>query len=230
MTTANKIIGQAMGALGLRASGQSIDGSDLATCLEKLNSMIDFYNISIITRYTQRTVTATIAPNVSTLSIGAGQALDITPRPYKIEDGCFVSSGGQDYPLKQITLAEYNNESLKTIGGFVPECFYYSPDVPHGQVTFYPAPAGSVTVHMVCGVRVSGFQDLEVDYELPPGYERFLYLNLATEIAPDFEREVPPSVAMMAAGAKRIIEAANLVPKQIKLCDSYDQRQSVGHY
>lgn len=230
MTTAKKIIGQAMGALGLRANGQAIDGNDLVVCLEKLNTLVDFHNINIITRYAQQVVSAPLAPGASMLLIGPGQALNIAPRTYKIEDGCFVRSGEQDYPMKQITLAEYNSESIKTIGGYVPECFYYNPAVPNGEITFYPPPAGTVTVFMVCGVRLNSFADLETNYDIPPGYERFLYTNLATEIAPDFEREVPPSVAIAAAGARRAIEAANLVPKQIRFHDGYKDREATGHF
>ncbi|MGH7185093.1 MAG: hypothetical protein ACREIB_02290, partial [Pseudomonadota bacterium] len=44
---------------------------------------------------------------------------------------------------------------------------------------------------------------------LPTGYERMLVFSLAEEVAADYEREIPPTVARNATNARRAVKRVN---------------------
>jgi hypothetical protein len=216
MTTANQIIGMAFGNLGLRALGQTIDGDYAIIALEKLNSLLDYIPLSDQISASHTTLTATLPGGATTLLVGPAQALNTPVRPVRFLDGCTVRTGTIDYPLQEITTAEYANIDIKNNGGFIPECFAYNASSPIGTLSFYPPPSGSVTVTMLMGANVGQFVDLVTEYSLPVGMLEVLHLQLAVVIAPDFEREVPPSVGARASQALRMFKNANIEPKQIE--------------
>jgi hypothetical protein len=216
MTTANQIIGMAFGNLGLRALGQTIDGDYAIVALEKLNSLLDFIPLSDQIAASSNDLTATLPSGATTLLVGPSQALNTPIRPVRFLDGCTVRTGSYDYPLQEITSAEYENIALKNMGGFIPECFAYNASSPNGVLSFYPPPSGNVTINMLVDANVGQFIDLVTEYSLPVGMKEVLHLQLAVAIAPDFEREVPPSIAARAAHSLRMFKNANLEPKQIE--------------
>lgn len=63
--------------------------------------------------------------------------------------------------------------------------------------------------------RLDAFAALTTEYTLPPGYERALVFTLAEEVAADYEREIPPTVARNAAAARRILKRANFKVPQL---------------
>ena len=56
MTTANKIIAQALGLLGVRSSVDPVSGADAAIALERLNTMLDAWRTQSLFAYATQTV------------------------------------------------------------------------------------------------------------------------------------------------------------------------------
>jgi hypothetical protein len=153
-------------------------------------------------------VTHTVVSEAQTLTIGPGGNID-TQRPERFEAGCYFSWGGLDFELIEITEAEYNRITLKSVGGLGPTWFDYTPSLPLGTLRFFPRIPSSAVLRMPVQVHLTAFADLTTLYTLPAGYERALVFTLAEEVAADYEREIPPTVARNAAAARRILKRAN---------------------
>lgn len=221
MTTANKIIGQALGLIGIRSSGNPVNGADSAIALERLNTMLDSWRTDSLYAYATATVTGTLPANTATRTIGPAAQLVTTYRPIRIEPGSKYTAGGIDYLIQPVTQAEYEAIGLKTVSSLGPDIVFFNPTLPTGLLSFYPRASADVTLSLIVLLQVSQFADLTTDYDLSPGYERALAYSLAEEVCPDFERDVPPTVARIARTSRRLIKRVNHhVPQLLSDCDS----------
>lgn len=215
MTTANELIGQALGLLGVRAAGNPVSGESAAMALERLNTLLDAWRVNSLFAHATQTITGTLPANTTTRTIGPAGQLVCAPRPMRIEQGSKFTAGGIDYPIRTVTQPEFELIGIKALASIGPEVVFYNPTMPAGQLSFYPQASASVTLSLVVLLQLTEFADLTTDYTLPPGYVRALAYSLAEECAPDFEREVPPSVARTARNSRRAIQIANNVVPQL---------------
>jgi hypothetical protein len=219
VTTANQIIGQALGLLGIRSSADPVGGAEAAVGLERLNTLLDAWRVQNLYAYATQKATGTLPALTGTRTIGPVTGdLVIDPRPVRLEAGCKYTSGGVDYPLRVVTLAEYEAEPMKDTAGMGPCIVHYNPSLPLGVLSFWPVPQASVTLSLVVQVQLTAFADLTTDYELPPGYLRALVYTLAEECGPDFERDVPPTVSRNAMNARRLLQRSNHDVPQLDVC------------
>ena len=70
MTTATKIIGQALGLLGIRSAADPVGGAEAAICRERLNTMLDAWRIQSLFAYATQKITATLPSNTASRTIG----------------------------------------------------------------------------------------------------------------------------------------------------------------
>jgi hypothetical protein len=227
VTTANQIIGQALGLLGIRSSADPVPGADAAIAFERLNTLLDAMRVQNLYAYATQKATGTLPALTGTRTIGPAGDLVIDPRPVRLEAGCKYTSGGIDYPLRVVTLAEYEAEPFKDAPSMGPCMVHYNPSLPEGVLSFWPVAQASVTLSLVVQVQASAFADLTTDYELPPGMRRLLIYSLAEECGPDFERDVPATVSRTAANARRLFQRANHQVPQLDVCIGLGQRE---HY
>lgn len=216
MTTANKIIGQALGLLGVRSSVDPVTGADAAIALERLNTLLDGWRTQSLFAYAQQTVAGVLPAHTATLTIGpAGQL--VAERPIRVEAGSRFTRDGIDSPIRPIGQAEYAAIADKATAGLGPEWVAFNPTLPEGVLSFYPLADAPVALSLVVLQQVSQFATLTTDYALPPGYERALIFSLAEEVSPDFERDVPPIVARNARNARRLIQRVNHEVPQLQV-------------
>ncbi len=214
MTTAQKIINQAFGLIGIREGADPVSGTDAAIAFERLNTLLDAWRVESLYCYATQTLTATLPAGIATLDVGpsgdfvTAAAVEVDLRPVRVEYARYRSSG-LDFPIRSITQAEYERICLKTNDGSGPCVVFYNPTLPDGIAYFYPVPSADVVVTLIVQLQVTAFADLSTDYELAPGYEKALVYTLAEECAPDFEREVTPTTARTAKNARRMIKRAN---------------------
>jgi len=220
MTTAIKIIRNALDCLGLRGAGQNVSGNDAAHCLDRLNTMLNAWNLGPTFAFTQTTTVVTVTSATTSLTIGPAQQINV-PRPDRIEMSSFVRVGTVDYPLTPVDRDTYNSIQLKTLGSAWPSVCFWDGGNPLGNVYLWPQ--GDAEVHIVTSTAVGNFADLTTDYLLPNGYERMFGYSLAEEIAPDFEVQVPPSVVRIAQGARRAVKRNNLTIPQMNMPRALDQ-------
>lgn len=209
MPSATQIIEQALGELGVKAVGQPTSGDELQDCFDRLNALVDAWRGQNLYAYTRATVTATLPANTVSAVIGTGQLFNIE-RPFRLETGSYYRLSGLDFPITEITFAEYQAIGLKTQPSAGPVSVYYSPDVPNGTLFFWPTAAQATSVTIACLTRLSEFANLTTLYTLPPGYQRALFLSLAEELSGPYEADLSVRLARNAASARRIIKRANV--------------------
>lgn len=215
MPTALDIIGPALGLLGIRTPGDAVGPAEAEVCLERLNTWLDSQRVGPLNSYATTTVTGTLPANTSIITVGPTGTIVITPRPIRIETGSFYTQDGQDWPLIPITQAQYNGILTKGIASPGEKCAFYNPSMSDGTLFVYPQASESVTLSLVCLLQLTEFADLTTNYVLPPGYRRMLVFTLAEEVAADFEREIPPTVARNAANARTAVRNANHTVPQL---------------
>lgn len=215
MTTANQLIAQSLGLLGVKDPIENVGGTEAASALIRLNTLVDWLRInSLYTKYLQR---VTYSLSTATATIGPAANFAVSVRPERIELGSFFSSGGVDYPITPISAQDYDRIPVKTNGAIGPDCVYLDRQTPTSTLYFYPVPASAVTVTLLVQNHLASFADLTTSYTLAPGVERALMFTLAEELAADYEREIPPTVARNAASARRALKRANAVVPTMQL-------------
>jgi hypothetical protein len=211
MTTALQILNRATEITGYKDPSETLSGDDAAQFLAVLNSLVDSWNTSRL--YVVATATVSASVSASPVSIGASQTLNTT-RPIRVEGG-WIRQDGIDYELDWITSAEYDAIQNKSLTSSIPTRAFYSPGLPNGSVYLWPAPSGTVSLHVRVMAQLSAFADLATDYTLAPGYKRALELSLAEEIHPN---RITPKIERQAFGARKAIKTVNHEPLQLEHC------------
>ena len=227
MTTANEIISEGFGKLGLLEAGETVQPDDAAQGLLVLNTLVDALNLPSNFAYTNNDATATLGAGVASLTIGPAQSIAVT-RPVRIEPGSYSRLNGIDYPMDSITEQEYNLIQFKTNQGTAPNRFFYDAGASTGIIYYHPVPVVSVVVHHPVQQQASSFADLTTVYTLPQGLKRVFVYNFALDIAPDFEREAPPTVITTAAASLREWKRANSTVPRLRLPSGLPGRRLRG--
>jgi hypothetical protein len=217
VTTAAIIGKAALGKLGITSPGEALKPEDGELVLDALNRILDAWKLEKLYAYATETISHTTAGETAELTIGPTGDIDVTERPVRFEDGCFYRVSGIDYPLSQVTEAEFNRVAFKAVATLGPTCFEYNPTFPLGRLQFYPRIPSGAAMSLIVQKRLDAFAALTTAYTLPPGYERALMFTLAEEVAADYEREIPPTVARNAAQARRVLKRANLSVPQLQV-------------
>lgn len=215
-TSAANIIRAALGKLGIVSPGEAVRAGDLETGLAALNTILDAWKLERLYAYATRTIEHTVASEAQSLTIGLTGDIDEV-RPERFEAGCFYTSGGLDYQLIPLTEAEYNAIGMKDVGALGPLWFEYTPSLPLGVLRFFPRIIAGAELRLVVQQRIDEFTDASTLYTLPAGYERALLFTLAEEIAADYEREIPPTVARNAVNARRMLKRGNHTVPQLDI-------------
>lgn len=205
MANARNIIETALRKIHVLGSGQSLPAEDAQNALEVLNDLIDGFNAEggLVTTQTRETFNMTGAESYS---IGPGADFD-TAVPTEIIT-MVVNSGDVDYTLRQMTPEQFEDLSYKKVNS-IPEYYYYDNNRPTGNLYFYPKGDSSYTLTMVSNKSLSSFADLTTDYDLAEGVKNMLVYNLASEVAPEYEREASPTVMRNAKKYKENVEVRN---------------------
>jgi len=211
LTTALQIINRAAELIGYKDPDESLSGSEAASFLAALNSMVDAWATDDLLVYAVTLLTQTVSGNP--ITIGAGATID-TARPVRLRSGGFFRIGGSDYGFQMVNREDYARNAQKALtAGWPREC-YYEADAPTASLYFYPALSGSAELHLPIEQRLSEFAALATDYTLPPGYRKALEYSLAEELAPG-RRPLEPTIARQAANARRAIRMVNLTVPQL---------------
>ncbi|MCP3709730.1 hypothetical protein M3I54_22565 [Paraburkholderia sp. CNPSo 3274] len=126
-----------------------------------------------------------------------------------------------DYPLRPISVDQWNAIGLKNQPGPWPRVMYYDAAWPLATMYFFPNPSQGGEVHLWTDNLFSDFVSLNTPIELPQGYERFLKVALAIELWPEYkgEKPVPDSLAGQYRVAKTAVKSLN---SQIQSVATYD--------
>lgn len=209
MATGQTIINRALRLIGAIASGESPTGQESTDALEALNAMLETWRLEKLVVFAHQTESLTLIPNQGTYTIGPTGGLN-TIRPIKIEEA-YVRQGDLDSPVNIFTEQQWSALPSKSLADAIPECLYYEGTYPLGNLQLFPIPTVANSLKLVTWVPLAVLT-LATAIALPPGYERAIAYNLAIDLAPEYEKEVPTSVIKVAGDSLSILKRANQRP------------------
>lgn len=211
MATAQTIIDRALRLIGAIASGESPTTAESNDGLTALNAMISSWQTEKLYVYAFVDTALTLTPTDASYTVGPSGNFNLTPRPPKIEQ-CFVRANNIDYPVELIDKARWYGIPDKTSTSDIPLYAYYEPTLATGTLQLWPVPTTANSLHIITWTTLAELAALGTTITLPQGYERALAYNLAMEVASEYEKAVPDSVARIAMESKATIKRANIRP------------------
>ncbi len=214
----------AMKRIGALAAGETPTNEEAADGLARLNSLVESWHNERLLVYTTTRTTWTMVADTGSYTLGLGGDIAIDRPMFISQIRAIDTSQDPDVEIdlgRLLTDEEYAAIPDKDQTGTFPTCVYYNPTSPLGTVTFWPVPtSGALEGVIYAPAPVTGFASLYAIISLPPGYERALIANLATELAPEFGRPVTPELQRIADQSKAVIKIANYRPMHMASDDA----------
>lgn len=212
MASANDLISNALGMLGVLALGDPLDGEVAADALDALNMMVESWSLDSLYIYTRQEQVYTVPAGSQSVTVGTGGNINIT-RPYRVEDGAFFRIGTLDYTMDKIDRVTYEGISVKNLQMPAPRYYYYDGNYPLGNLYFWQAPSANAELHLPVVTSLTQFADLVTDYQLPPGYKRLLSAGLALELAPNYRPATPDLLRVFQSASNNIRKVNAQIPR-----------------
>lgn len=218
MPTANTIVADALGCIGVCDPTDAVAAEDASLGLRVLNRVLDGLGVESLMAFATVYQPVTVNAGVASRTIGTAGDVAVA-RPVGFGIGAYTRVDGVDHPLTPLTRQQWGAISTKTDTG-IPRYFYYEPTTSAlGTIYFWPVPSVSVTCYMPIQTRLTQFADLTTVYGLADGYEGFLTAETAVRLAPYYNREAPGSVIADARNLKRAIKRANWQAPQLQCAE-----------
>ena len=211
MATAQTIIDRALRLISAIASGESPETAETADGLTALNAMIASWQIDKLNVYAYVDTSFTMTATDASYTVGPAGNFALTPRPPKLEQ-VFVRNANIDYQVELVDYEKWYAIPDKTSQSDIPIYAYYEPSLATGTLQLWPVPNAAYDLHIVTWSSLSELATAATTITLPPGYARALAYNLAIEIASEYEKQVPASVAKIATDSYAAIKRANIRP------------------
>ena len=206
------IVTDALQEIGVLNAVDPPSGEDGALALFRFNKLLDKLNAERNSVYAELFSTFTITPSLNPHTIGPTGTWVTTQCPQSIESLTVID--GTAYRTINIRDAPwYASLSIPTQTAALPTDVWYEPAWPDGNLYFYPVPTGANTVRLGSRVVLAALT-LASTFTLPPGYQDFLTLDLAVDLAGPFRVPLSPDTRQRADTARARVERANIrVPK-----------------
>ena len=212
MSTIKDVLERALGAIGIKGEGQTLDADDLSLAFDYFNMMLDQLATQGLTVYgvTRNTQVTVSGQDSYTIGLEGTTTADWTvARPQQLL-GAFINDQDNDFSSGQLFQAGMiEMERMKTNpqdGN--PQYVNYDPQYPLGEINFYPNPDGVYSVKLLYNAPLTkiDWENITDDWSFPPGWEAGFMWNLALQLTVPFSVPIPPLVASMAAETFRRIK------------------------
>lgn len=124
-----------------------------------------------------------------------------------------------DYPLQPISMDQWSAIGLKSQPGPWPKVVYYDGSYPLGTMYFFPQPSQGGELHLWTDNLFSEYLSLTTPVDLPQGYERFLKIALALELAPEYNKTPSPLLMQQYEQAKLAVKNLNAQAQSVATYD-----------
>lgn len=208
--TAGDIVNRALRSINVLGETETASPAASLLGFESLNEMIGQWSNEKLMIYETVTESFPLVATVASYTIGPGGAFNTT-RPMQI-DSAYVRWNTVDYPVGIVTLAQYDEITLKSSPSNIPFVMVVDTGFPLSTLIFWPAPNdATASIFLDSRKPFTEFATPSTVVSLPPGYERALRLNLAVELMPSYGAEVA-LIMQQASTAKSAIKRTNYVP------------------
>lgn len=189
---------------------EEIPGLVYTDLLQTLQVMLRSWAQHKILIFASTKESITLVPSQSLYTWGSSGNIN-SDRPHKILNVFIRDFNNTDSFVNIISENEYNNISSKTTLGR-PNCLFYHPKFPLGNVYLYPTPQITESLFITSlkpFIETSSIDDISSTLAFPPNYEEAIIYNYAVRIAPDNGISVSPEVAMIADSSYRDLTGLN---------------------
>jgi hypothetical protein len=234
--TGKDLIESTLRLIGALASSEPGTGQELQDGLVTLNAMIGSFRTQNLLLWAKggRTLVPTTLKAAYTIgNPTGGPAGDFAiTRPTRVDriDVQVLSNPLQplEIELEMLNTDQWADIPVKNISSPIPQKVYYDDQFPLAIMNLYPVPSVAVNYVMYSWGVFTSFPDLTTDITFPDGYDELLRYNLAIRLAPEYNRQTAPEVALLAKAAIANIKSINITPIYSR-CD--DALLSMGgHY
>lgn len=217
-STIRQLITGALRLINVIAQGEAPSEDDVEITKSALNGMIDSWSNNKLMIYTMNPTEFPLSGKQN-YTLGPGGDWDVT-RPMEIDNAYTRLNSGTlqqiDIKLKLLTDEEYGDISVKNTPSTFPYALYDNGNYPLRTISLFPIPTGPASIVLWLRTPLLDLTDLDAVVNYPPGYERCFRFNLAVEIAPEFGKQIPDEVAVIAKRSKEELERLNSVPVHIR--------------
>jgi hypothetical protein len=215
-TTAAVMISDALKEIQVIAEGETPSATMYADGLRMMNRLLDTFAHDAAFAFDASLRTLALTGQAS---FDVGPTGDIiTLRPIKITSA-YATQGGIDYPVRVVSIEEYDSIPLKTSTGAIPECIAYNGVYPDGVVYVYPLCSG-VTLKLRTVDQVKTFAATSTSIDMPEGYEDAITLALAIRMAPGYGVPVSQDTRLAASRAMKVVKRSNRVVPKLDIPDA----------
>lgn len=199
MATPQDLISSALRLIGVIDSGETPSTSESNDGLITLNQLVSNWSASgiPIPELTQQAVPLT----------GTGQ-YTLTPRPLLIRSAACIA-GGISRELEPYTAEQWATLRDRSRSSLFAQVYFWDAGWPSGLVRLWPIPLAGGSLELWTLQPLDSFASLSTTISLPPGYEQALRFALASALAPEYGRPLPPEVGAGANEAKAAIANLN---------------------
>lgn len=207
MPTAYDVVRGALRLIGVVTPIEPPSAEESADGLDVMNQMLASWSS---TRYASASVPQTsfaLTSGDGQYTIGASGDIN-TIQPTGVYRA-YVTNGGIDYPVRLISLGEYEDIAEKASTGSIPEVMAIRPGYPLATIYLYPVPGSGNTLVLD---KIAPMADLALSDEMPypPVAIRAIRYNLAIELAPEYGAKVPAEIVAIADQSMQAWRRVNL--------------------
>lgn len=224
--TARVLIEQSLRTLGVLMTGEAPTADEAEDARIALNQMLDSWSTERLTVFEVFTQDFNFVAGQAAYTVGTGGDFNVA-RPPRIERVSVIDA-------RQSPATEESVEIIRDLARW--QRIYTKgtqDDDPYfarwdgaaagglGTLTFFPVPstAGpSVKARLYMWRAFAAVTSLDTDFELPQGYERAIRYGLAVELAAEYGKMPPPTVAANAGQAKYNVRRMNADAPELR-CD-----------
>jgi hypothetical protein len=227
--TAQQLINSSLRLINVLPTGETPTAAESQDALATLNQMVDAWQgdclmIFSIIRQVFSLSGGTYDPSYGQkYAMGPGGDFN-TARPAKIDRLSVINLNNAaqplELPLDYITDAQWQGLPVKAISSSLPQLVYDDQQFPSRNLYYWPVPNQfPCDTAIYSWSAISQFTDLgSTSYTFPPGYQRAIRYNLAVDLSPEFQVQIPPLVLQIAAQSKADVAAMNAPLVDLK-CD-----------
>jgi len=223
MTAVRSILTRAVRLLGAVAQGTALAAGDAADALTALNGMLQSWNIQSLAIYTKNFDAYTLVPGKQIYTVGPTGDIAASPqqRPSSIDRVQLrVTSVTPtlELPIEMVNDAEWADIRIKGIATQYPSKIYSDGGFPNLGIYLWPIPTAAYQIVLWSWSQLPTITDINLDLDLPPGYERAIIYNLAVELASEYGRVPSPQVQQIAMDSFALLKRINSSNSTLK-CD-----------
>ena len=201
------------------SQGESPTPEDSAWLLQKLQRLIDMWNVERGKIFTVTFNTFNMPANTQPITMGPGGIFNVPQRPTKLVAAMFLipNSGATTTDLRlNVRDADWwADQTIKNLTSSISTDVYYEPDNPLGNLFFWPVCTVQNPIRLETWSALTQAIDLVTPLAMPQGYWNAIVYTLAMESCPSFGKEISPSLAKLQQDSVRAITNNNSVAPRI---------------